>query len=177
VLREMKRVYGWSFTQDLKGLSSGHGVRLYDSPEAPSQAWIVPREFEKRIATEIEEKTRVKRAGDADRRSLDYPYVLISGLAGVSSWIWARDISRHQSIPRSGFAEISELDAEKLGITNGSTIEIESPAGSVMVRAVLTENLMRGVVFLPYGFADATANVLSETGEPVTRVRLKKVRA
>ena len=177
VLREMKRVYGWSFTQDLKGLSSGHGVRLYDSPEAPSQAWIVPREFEKRMATEIEEKTRVKRAGDADRRSRDYPYVLISGLAGVSSWIWARDISRHQSIPRSGFAEISELDAEKLGITNGSTIEIESPAGSVMVRAVLTENLMRGVVFLPYGFADATANVLSETGEPVTRVRLKKVRA
>jgi NADH-quinone oxidoreductase chain G len=177
-LREVKRIYGWDFNEDLKGLAIGRGVKLYNAAEELSQAWIAPREFEKKRATETETETRLRggRTGDRHLRNRDYPYILITGTAGVSSWVWAQEVSKHQSIPNSAFAEISGTDAEELGISNGSMIDIESLAGSIRVRAMPTGDLMKGIVFVPHGFADAGANVLAATGESITRVRLKKIR-
>jgi NADH-quinone oxidoreductase subunit G len=173
-LREMRRVYGWDFDQDLKGLAAGQGVKLYNAPKEPSHAWLAPREFEKKMVTDLDTRIRERHGNEADFGRQDYPYTLITGTAGISSWVWAREVSKHRSIPDSAFAEISDADAEELGVNQGSLIEIESLAGSIRVRAKPTKHLMKGVVFVPYDFGDARANVLTRTGEFTTKVRLKK---
>jgi len=176
VLWEMKRVRGWDFVEHLKELATGQGVRLYGAPKEPSRAWIGPRVFEKKMAAEAVLEMSPGRTREIDTRALDYPYVLVTGIAGVSSWVWARDVSSHESIPKSAFAEISEADAEELGISDGSMIDVESQAGSITVSAKPTKGLMKGVVFVPHGFDDARVSVLMGAGEPITRVRLKKTR-
>jgi NADH-quinone oxidoreductase subunit G len=173
-LREMKRIHGWDFDGGLKGLAAGQGVKFHKAPREPSHAWLAPRVFEKKMVTDVETRIRERHGDEQDLRGQDRPYTLITGSAGISSWVWAREISKHQSIPNSAFAEISAADAEELGVGHGSVIEIESLAGSIRVRAKPTKHLMKGVVFVPYGFRDARANVLTRTGDITTKVRLKK---
>ena len=174
VLRDMRRIYGWDFDEDLKELAKGNGVKLHSTPKKPSHAWLAQREFEKKTVTDLATLIRERHKGGAEFGSRDYPYTLITGTAGVSSWVWAREISKHRSVPNSAFAEISDADARELGVSRGSMIDIESLAGSIRVRAMPTRHLMKGVVFVPHGFGDGTANVLTRTGEFTTKVRLKK---
>lgn len=174
VLRDMRRIYGWDFDEDLKELAKGNGVKLHSTPKKPSHAWLAQREFEKKTVTDLATRIRERHGDGTEFGSQDYPYTLITGTAGVSSWAWAREISKHRSVPNSAFAEISDADARELGVSRDSMIDIESLAGSIRVRAMPTRHLMKGVVFVPHGFGDATANVLTRTGEFTTKVRLKK---
>jgi len=175
-LRELKKVRGWSFEEDLKGLAKGHGVRLGDYPKAAEPRWAVLLDLEKKSLALLEAQARLAHAKDPDPSVRDYPFVLITGIAGFSRWVWARGISGHPSIPNSVFGEISEIDANELGVENGGMIEIESPAGSIKVRALPTKHLMKGVVFVPFGYGEAGANAIA-AGEACTRVRLRKTSA
>jgi len=59
------------------------------------------------------------------------------------------------------FAEINERDAEKLGIHNGDMIKVASRRGEITLQARVTGGIMEGVVFIPFHFAEAPANVLT----------------
>ncbi|UCF78388.1 MAG: molybdopterin-dependent oxidoreductase [Candidatus Eiseniibacteriota bacterium] len=163
VFREANRLHGWGAPEDMKALAAGSGVELTGNAAEPSEAWMALRDFEKKMR--FEER--------APERS-EYPYVLICGALRVSSWGWVREFSEHELVPKEDFAEISASDAAEFEIREGDLVEIESPRGSVEVRAVATESLMPGVVFLPRGLARTRLNCLTSGGEAVTRVRVRK---
>jgi formate dehydrogenase major subunit len=59
------------------------------------------------------------------------------------------------------FAEINERDAEKLGIHYGDLIKVTSRRGEITLRARVTGGIKEGVVFIPFHFAEAPANMLT----------------
>ncbi|KPJ60344.1 MAG: hypothetical protein AMJ46_07170 [Latescibacteria bacterium DG_63] len=164
--REMRRLHGWDCPEDLEQLAAGSGVEVCAKVAKPSEDWIASRHFE-----------RDSRPGETGLDTSDFPFYFATGPARVSSWVWARPFSDHQLVPREDFAEISTSDAKALGIVDGDSVEIESASGSVRVRAVLSENLMPGTVFLSRGFREARVNFLTGGGEPTTKVRLRKLDA
>ena len=176
LFQEIKLARGWVFEGDLKALARSAGVRLPSPARMESRTWLPAREFEKVKAkqTTIEEGRRVTEPEDDVSEAEDYPFVLLTGIPGVSTWTWAREVSEHQSVPKSCFAEISDADAEELGISAGEEIRVDSRAGSIRAVARPTSALMRGVVFVPQGFSDAAANVLTGAQETVVRVRVRK---
>ena len=84
-----------------------------------------------------------------------------------------------------GYVEMNPADARELGICDGDTVEITSAHGAVSARARVERESApkRGVVFMPFHFADAPANRLTGThldptakipGLKVTAVRVHK---
>jgi predicted molibdopterin-dependent oxidoreductase YjgC len=58
-------------------------------------------------------------------------------------------------------AEIHPVDAEMLGIADGQPVRVASRRGEVILRAQVTEKTSPGVVFIPFHFAEAAANLLT----------------
>jgi anaerobic selenocysteine-containing dehydrogenase len=56
---------------------------------------------------------------------------------------------------------MNPADAEMHGIRNGDTVKVQSRRGEIVVRATVTEKTTVGVVFLPWHFAEAAANLLT----------------
>lgn len=54
---------------------------------------------------------------------------------------------------------LSGVDAARLGITDGQSVEVRSRIGAVTVPAEITDTLMAGVVSLPHGFGHGKAGV------------------
>jgi predicted molibdopterin-dependent oxidoreductase YjgC len=57
--------------------------------------------------------------------------------------------------------EIHPADAEIHGIRNGDPLRVTSRRGEVILRATVTEKTTVGVVFIPFHFAEAAANLLT----------------
>ena len=52
-------------------------------------------------------------------------------------------------------------DAEMHGISDGMAVKVTSRRGEIVVRATVTEKTTVGVVFIPWHFAEAAANLLT----------------
>ena len=57
--------------------------------------------------------------------------------------------------------EINPVDATLMGIGDGGTVRVSSRRGSIVLRATVTEKTTAGVVFIPFHFAEAAANLLT----------------
>ena len=58
-------------------------------------------------------------------------------------------------------ADISAVDAEKLGVVNGEYVKVSSRRGSVKVRARVTEEVPPGLVWMSFHFREGNANWLT----------------
>jgi formate dehydrogenase major subunit len=63
-------------------------------------------------------------------------------------------------VPR-GFVEISARDAREKGIKDRDQVELESRRGSIRSIAKVTNDIGRGVLFMPWHFAENGPNVLT----------------
>lgn len=71
---------------------------------------------------------------------------------------------------------INPEDAEALGITEGDMARVSSRRGSVTARALVTEDTPKGVVFMTFHFAEASANLLTNPAtDPVAKTPEFKV--
>ena len=57
--------------------------------------------------------------------------------------------------------EINPADAAMLGIADGMPVRVTSRRGAIVLRAAVTEKTTPGVVFIPFHFAEAAANLLT----------------
>jgi predicted molibdopterin-dependent oxidoreductase YjgC len=57
--------------------------------------------------------------------------------------------------------EIHPADAEIHGIRNGGPVMVQSRRGMIVLRATVTEKTSVGVIFIPFHFAEAAANLLT----------------
>ena len=107
---------------------------------ADTKAWRLP--------------TLYKSIQDKDH-SKEFPIILTSGR--LVEYEGGGDESRSNpwlaELQQEMFCEINPFDANNAGIRNGSDMWVESPEGGrVKVKALVTERVGRGVVFMPFHF-------------------------
>ncbi|HDH96279.1 MAG TPA: formate dehydrogenase subunit alpha, partial [Proteobacteria bacterium] len=74
------------------------------------------------------------------------------------------------------YVEVSREDAERLGIGDGDAIRLSTRRGSVEARAVISDRVKAGLVFIPFHFAEAAANRLTiDAVDPVANIPEFKV--
>jgi anaerobic selenocysteine-containing dehydrogenase len=66
--------------------------------------------------------------------------------------------------------EINAETAAKLGIKQGDMVNVESPRGSIRIKAELSEDIHPSVVSVPHGWRDTNVNLLTTDADvdPVT---------
>ena len=100
----------------------------------------------------------------------EFPEILNTG-ARTIEYIDAqmRDTSLRAIRPEPE-VEVNTNTAAKYGIEDGEMCGIETPRGSIKMRAKVSHDIVPGAVFVPHGWADANCNVLldSELLDPVS---------
>jgi predicted molibdopterin-dependent oxidoreductase YjgC len=73
-------------------------------------------------------------------------------------------MTRHSQLDAlypEALAEINPVDAEMLGIVEGMPVRVASRRGQIVLRALVSEKTGPGVVFIPFHFVEAAANLLT----------------
>jgi formate dehydrogenase alpha subunit len=99
----------------------------------------------------------------AEEPDAEYPMFLTTGRAFVhyhSGTMTRVSPTLHREM-QTGYIEISPTDARNLGIKNGERVKVASRRGEIQVKAKVSRKVNRGVVFIPFHFAEAAANVLT----------------
>jgi len=100
----------------------------------------------------------------------EYPEVLNTGARTVEYINGQMRDSSLRIIRPEPEAEINTVTAKKYEILPGELMGIETPRGSIKMRALVTDDILPGVVSVPHGWADANCNVLldSDLLDPVS---------
>ncbi|MBI5135877.1 MAG: formate dehydrogenase subunit alpha [Nitrospirae bacterium] len=95
----------------------------------------------------------------------DYPYMLTTGrwlLHYHTGSMTRRSRGIGEALPE-GFVEIHPDDAAALGLAPDQPVTVRSRRGTITVRALISPRSRPGVVFIPFHFAEAAANALTNT--------------
>lgn len=109
----------------------------------------------------------------------EYPFVLTTGRTyeHFHTGTLTRKIDGFNKLIPGAFAEIHPEDAEKLGISDGDCIEVESRRGKIKVSAKIG-GIKKGVIFIPFHFAESAANILTNDAlDPEAKIPELKVAA
>ncbi len=110
--------------------------------------------------------------------SEEYPYILTTGrmLYHFHTGTMTRKVSGLNELHPEGYIEINPEDAEALKIKDGSFISVESKRGKIKIKAKITERVGKGVVFIPFHFAETAANILTNSAyDPIAKIPELKV--
>lgn len=92
----------------------------------------------------------------------EYPFTLTTGRV-LEHW-HGGTLTRHSELDAlypQAQAQIHPADAALMGIQPGQAVRVSSRRGTVVLRADVTEKTSPGVVFIPFHFAEAAANLLT----------------
>lgn len=107
-----------------------------------------------------------------------YPYILTTGRNLThyhTGTMTRRSIGLNEYLPE-GKLEINPVDAKNLNIKDEDLIRISSRRGEIVLKALITEKSPKGVVFLPFHFKEASANVLTiDALDPLAKIPEFKV--
>ncbi|MBI3536038.1 MAG: formate dehydrogenase subunit alpha [Chloroflexi bacterium] len=98
----------------------------------------------------------------AESIDADYPYILTTGRV-LNHWhggTLTRNSQLDFAMPEP-LVEISPLDAPHIPCADGDAVRVTSRRGSIVLRARVTEKASPGVIFIPFHFAEAAANRLT----------------
>ncbi len=103
----------------------------------------------------------------------EYPFVLTTGRI---IWQWhtgtmtRRSWDLEKEAP-TGWIEINPEDAKELGIADGELVKASTRRGSVDVPAKVTDEIMQGVMFMPFHYKECAANVLTNNAlDPIAKI-------
>ena len=108
----------------------------------------------------------------------EYPFVLSTGrvLHHFHTATMTRQSAGLDELYPGGDIQVNPDDAKALGIHQGELIEVTSRRGTVQPRALLTEVVPQGMVFMPFHFREASANVLTiDALDPIAKIPEFKV--
>ena len=114
----------------------------------------------------------------AEEPDEEYPLILTTGRL-LFHWHTGTMTRRSETLTDQinvARAEINPFDAEKIGVKNGDRIEVTSRRGSISLEALVTNGIKEGVVFIPFHFAEAAANTLTNPAlDPKAKIPELKV--
>jgi formate dehydrogenase alpha subunit len=114
----------------------------------------------------------------SEQASEKYPYILTTGrlqhhyhTGTMTRRAWALD----REYPH-GFMEINSIDAKNLGLKQGRKAKVTSSIGEVVTEVHITDNIMQGVVFIPFHFWEvAVNNLVGKNTDPDVQIPEYKV--
>ncbi|NIP84992.1 MAG: hypothetical protein GTO03_05300 [Planctomycetales bacterium] len=100
---------------------------------------------------------------DSELPDDDYPFILSTGRL-LYHW-HGGTLSRASSLDEiwpECTVEMHPRDAGRLGLETGDWVEVGSRRGSITARLLVTGRSPEGTIFIPFHFAEAAANVLTD---------------
>lgn len=114
----------------------------------------------------------------AEKTDAEYPLYLTTGRVLYhyhTGTMTRRTEGLNERAPES-FVQISPADAQKFGVADESMIKVASRRGEIQVRAKVSEIVEPGIVFIPFHYAEAAANRLTNAAlDPVSNIPEYKV--
>jgi formate dehydrogenase major subunit len=114
----------------------------------------------------------------AEEPDEEYPFWLTTGRAYVhyhTGTMTRRSSHLHSEMPEA-VMEIHPDDALRLQAQEGDMMRITSRRGTIMSRIQLTDRIGKGVIFMPFHFAESAANVLTNPAlDPIAKIPEYKV--
>ena len=125
--------------------------------------------------------TLVDYAPPPEQPDRDYPFTLTTGrmLFQYHGGSMTRRVAPIEQVAGQPYVEIGREDAKELGIAAGDLVRVSSRRGAITLRADLSTRPGRGVVFIPFHYAEAAANALTSGSglDPVCKIPSLKVTA
>jgi formate dehydrogenase major subunit len=103
----------------------------------------------------------------AELPDAEYPMILTTGrvIFHYHTGTMTRRSKHLDEELSEGFIEIHPEDAKEMGIKDKQSVKATTRRGEVVVKARITPNIKRGVVFMPFHFAEAAANTLTNPAQ------------
>ena len=108
----------------------------------------------------------------------DYPFLLSTGrvLYHFHTATMTRQSAGLDELDPGGGIQVNPADAKALGLGQGDFLDVESRRGVVRAKALLTDRVPQGMVFMPFHFREASANVLTNDAlDPIAKIPEFKV--
>jgi len=108
----------------------------------------------------------------------DFPFVLSTGrvLYHFHTATMTRQSKGLDELYPGGDIQVNPDDAAALGVEQGELIEVASRRGAIHAKALITDKVPRGMVYMPFHFREAPANVLTiDALDPVAKIPELKV--
>lgn len=116
--------------------------------------------------------------GPSEQPDEHYPLVLTTGrvLYQYHTGTMSRRSKVLEEADQGPFVEINPADADKLAIKNGDEVMAVSRRGHITLPAKVTDRVDAGVVFIPFHYREAAANLLTNDAlDPVCKIPEAKV--
>jgi formate dehydrogenase alpha subunit len=108
----------------------------------------------------------------------EYPFILTTGRimfhfhTGTMS---RRSDKLHNEVPEA-YIELHPDDAQLINLYTPSLVKVSSRRGEIELKARITDRIKPGVVFIPFHFAEAAANALTNSAfDPIAKIPEYKV--
>ncbi len=108
----------------------------------------------------------------------EYPFLMTTGrvMFQYHTGTMTRRTPVLEAESPSPFVEVNPEDAEALGIKDGDWLEVSSRRGSIKIQSRVVNTVGKGVVFIPFHYAEAAANVLTNPAlDPDSKIPELKV--
>jgi predicted molibdopterin-dependent oxidoreductase YjgC len=94
-----------------------------------------------------------------------YPFILTTGrqLFQYHTGSMTRKVPELNKVAPEAYVEINPGDAARLGIREGDMLKVSSRRGSINIKALISERPARGLVFIPFHYKEAAANILTNS--------------
>jgi predicted molibdopterin-dependent oxidoreductase YjgC len=103
----------------------------------------------------------------------EFPFLLSTGrqLFQYHTGTMTRKSGAINAVSPAAYIEMHPDDADKLNIHNDETVTVSSRRGSIDIKTVISGRPLKGMVFIPFHFREASANVLTNTvTDPVSKI-------
>jgi formate dehydrogenase alpha subunit len=102
----------------------------------------------------------------------DYPLILTTGRV-LEHW-HGGSLTRNSQLDElypEALVEVNPADAARMDVVDGQAVRVSSRRGSVVLRAQVTHKTTSGVVFIPFHFVEAAANLLTiDALDPLAKI-------
>lgn len=115
-----------------------------------------------------------------EEMDFDYQFIMMTGrmLYHYHSGTMTRNSAAIDEFESDAYIEISNEDAEKLGIEYGDRVKVSSRRGEVETYARIGDRVAPGYLFMPFHYAESPANRLThDTLDPEAKIPEYKVTA
>ncbi len=109
-----------------------------------------------------------------------YPFFLLTGRGTMHQWHTQTRTGKVEMMkkmyPADSYAEVSPVDAERMGIVTGTDLKVTSRRGTVRVKAIVKDSVRPGFVFLPMHYPRSELPHLSgvRSAQPPARVQVRR---
>ncbi|NHI94237.1 MAG: formate dehydrogenase subunit alpha [Candidatus Lokiarchaeota archaeon] len=93
----------------------------------------------------------------------EYPLILTTGriLWHYHTGTMSRRSPTLNARAPEGYVEMNIADAKELGISDGEKVKVSSRRGEIEIKAKITHRVKKGLIFIPFHFKEAPANMLT----------------